>query len=211
MSAPIRLSDEQAGRGKYEAAIIARYAEARQRLTRPMPKLVPPTPNSPYGSMVDLHTSPSWKLIVSLVALKHGCSVNDIIGKDNRRDISAARHEAVALVYRHCNLSLMALGRLFKRDHTTAMNSIRKFYGKRMNSLSVADVIQPVVREPVDFLSAPNWRFLVHLCAMQRGVPVEKLLKAGSRARRQTRNLIAEHCGYAPQSVGFLLTNWGKI
>jgi hypothetical protein len=40
MTSALKLSDEQAKRGAYESAILARYAEARQRLQGAPPKPV---------------------------------------------------------------------------------------------------------------------------------------------------------------------------
>lgn len=212
MSAPIRLSDE---RGQYESAILARYAEARQRLTRPRPKPVttvddppPATVNSPYGSMVNLCAGPSWKVIVGLVALQYSVSVNDILGQDRRPDVIKARQKSVALCHSHCNLSLPALGRLFHRDHSTILHSVRRYYGRPIRSLR-EEYIRPNNLQPLDMLAAPSWRFIVRLIAFRRGVPVDQVLLPGCRSRRQAREMITTHCNCSPVAAGALLSTWG--
>jgi chromosomal replication initiator protein len=42
-------------------------------------------------------------------------------------DIVTARHCAVYLTHKHTNLSSLAIGRIFGRDHSTILNSIKAF------------------------------------------------------------------------------------
>lgn len=70
---------------------------------------------------------PSVKAILSEVAGRHGVTIAAITGRSVRREIVAARHEAIALAHAaRPDLSLPALGRLFRRDHTTILNALRK-------------------------------------------------------------------------------------
>lgn len=78
------------------------------------------------------HTSnmlaqPSWRFIVSLVALKHGVMQREILGRGRTRGVVAARHEAMALVYRHTQASMPAVGRYFDRDHSSIHHALTKF------------------------------------------------------------------------------------
>lgn len=87
----------------------------------------------PIGAPFNFLKQPGWKAIVTLVALKHGIGVKDILGWGRKVPIAQARHEAVYLVFTHCNKSLPETGKLFNRDHTTALNSVRII--KRMRGI----------------------------------------------------------------------------
>ena len=52
--------------------------------------------------------------------------IADILGRDRRPPIAAARHEAIWRVRLATGWSLPRLGRFFKRDHTTVLHSIRE-------------------------------------------------------------------------------------
>lgn len=67
------------------------------------------------------------KSIIRMVADKHGLSVDAILSQRRDRLTVAARHEAIvtAATLRE-DLSLPALGRQFKRDHTTILHALRK-------------------------------------------------------------------------------------
>jgi chromosomal replication initiation ATPase DnaA len=52
--------------------------------------------------------------------------IADILGRDRRPLIAAARHEAIWRVRRVTGWSLPRLGRFFKRDHTTVLHSVRE-------------------------------------------------------------------------------------
>ena len=52
--------------------------------------------------------------------------IADILGRDRRPLIAAARHEAIWRVRRVTGWSLPRLGRFFKRDHTTVLYSVRE-------------------------------------------------------------------------------------
>ena len=52
--------------------------------------------------------------------------IADIRGRDRRPLIAAARHEAIWRVRRVTGWSLPRLGKLFKRDHTTVLLSVRE-------------------------------------------------------------------------------------
>jgi hypothetical protein len=52
--------------------------------------------------------------------------IADILGRDRRPLIAAARHEAIWRVRRVTGWSLPRLGKFFKRDHTTVLHSVRE-------------------------------------------------------------------------------------
>ncbi|OBQ68939.1 hypothetical protein EFV37_29315 [Mesorhizobium loti] len=65
--------------------------------------------------------------IIADIARKHGLKFADIIGKSRRRNVIEARFDAVAAVKTaRPSMSLNQLGRLFRRDHTSALAALRK-------------------------------------------------------------------------------------
>jgi chromosomal replication initiation ATPase DnaA len=66
--------------------------------------------------------------IVAAIAKRHGVTFNDIMGPCRKRNIVAARYEAIVTVAQLRHLwSLPKLGRFFGgRDHTTILHCIRK-------------------------------------------------------------------------------------
>lgn len=127
--------------GPIEAELRARLIAARARMgasfapVRRVRRAPPPPPRPPLfiaaieevpEPCINLLTLPSWRVLASLVALKHGLSLNDIIAQDRRRHVVAARTEAMRLVDAHMDMSLPAMGRRFQRDHTTVLWALRK-------------------------------------------------------------------------------------
>lgn len=88
---------------------------------------------SPLEHFLPLHhtsnmlAQPSWRFIVSLVALKHSVMQREILGIGRTRRVVAARHEAMALVYRHTQASMPAVGRYFGKDHSSIHYALSKF------------------------------------------------------------------------------------
>lgn len=69
----------------------------------------------------------SADLIIEDVAAECGLTPADIVGPSVRAHIVSARWRAVAEVKRAWpELSLPVLGKIFKRDHTTILNALRK-------------------------------------------------------------------------------------
>jgi chromosomal replication initiation ATPase DnaA len=65
--------------------------------------------------------------IIHDVAASHGLTAADILGKSRRRKVIEARFDAVAAVKTaRPMMTLNQLGRLFKRDHTSAHAALRK-------------------------------------------------------------------------------------
>lgn len=103
----------------------------QQPESKPAP--ITPTAAPRVGTPFNFMAFPSAANIIRFVALKHRIGYWDIIGRDSRRPIVAARREAVHLVRSHCRLSTTQIGRLFHRDHTSIINLLR---GKRKHPLS---------------------------------------------------------------------------
>lgn len=64
--------------------------------------------------------------VIDRVARKHGVSKSEILGRERTARISAVRHEAYAAVRDSTGMSYPAIGRIFRRDHTTILHGIRK-------------------------------------------------------------------------------------
>jgi hypothetical protein len=131
MSHPIILNG---GATETQMAMHAAHLARRERLWGataeqvfpPLPVVEPPNREA-WGVPVNLLSVSSPHVILRLVALKHTVHFSDMTGPCRTRVVVAARHEAVGIVYTHCRqVSLPALGRLFKRDHTTILHALRK-------------------------------------------------------------------------------------
>lgn len=132
----------------YEQALVADYAARRARLwggsaPRPFPPQerktvlrivregeyhdlphIAPTPETP--TPLNMLTPCSWRFLVAYAAAKHGFSVEEILGTSKPSPLALARHDAMALVFQHTQLSLPGVGRAFKRDHTTVIYALHK-------------------------------------------------------------------------------------
>ena len=92
--------------------------------------------------------------------------IADILGRNRRPPIAAARHEAVWRVRLATGWSLPRLGRFFKRDHTTVLHSIREMSKRSardpelrayMTALSLPQIAAaPTPSTSSDFLFAPS-------------------------------------------------------
>lgn len=65
--------------------------------------------------------------ILTQICKKHDLKVSDLIGKSRKAEIVAARHEAMYLLHRNTNLTKVAIGELFGRDHSTVLSALAKF------------------------------------------------------------------------------------
>ncbi len=124
------------------STLIQHYAEVRARLygvaptvrLRLPPRVVIEQP-VPMETLPEIeNTAPlnmlapcSWRFLVALAALRHGQSAKDIMGPSRSRPVAQARHEAVYLIALHTTYSIARMAVLFNRDHTTLLNSLRKF------------------------------------------------------------------------------------
>lgn len=69
--------------------------------------------------------------IIGTVAAFHGLRKDEILSSSRQRSIMAARFDAIAAVWLNCRVdgrsyTLLELGRLFKRDHTTILHALRQ-------------------------------------------------------------------------------------
>jgi chromosomal replication initiator protein len=69
------------------------------------------------------------ELILSETAAYFSLTRADLIGKSRSRPLTNARHVAMYLVRECTGLSLLKIGELFERDHTTVMHGLKKVEG----------------------------------------------------------------------------------
>ena len=77
--------------------------------------------------------------ILEKVAKKYGLSVEDIKGAKRTKDIAYARHITIYMIRKLTDMSLPQIGKLFNRDHTTILSSIRNIQSE-IGSNSVIDI-----------------------------------------------------------------------
>ncbi|MBQ8510137.1 MAG: chromosomal replication initiator protein DnaA [Clostridia bacterium] len=77
--------------------------------------------------------------ILEKVAKKNGMTVDDIKSSKRNKEIAHARHIAIYLVRKLTDISLPQIGKLFKRDHTTVLNSL-KTVERELGSNSEIDI-----------------------------------------------------------------------
>jgi hypothetical protein len=152
------------------AEIIARYRDVRRRLYSPATpsKLAEnreartdhatckalatiPEPSrgpEPLPAETPFQYRTPAREALQAVSTRTRVPIAEILGRNRRPPIAAARHEAVWRVHLATGWSLPRLGRFFKRDHTTVLHSIRE-----MNKRSVRD---PELRAYMAALSLPE-------------------------------------------------------
>jgi chromosomal replication initiation ATPase DnaA len=122
----------------------AHYKAVRARLNGSLPpKLVfiaPPEPEpepQPEPVVQAILSEPipmpltSTQQILKEVAEKHGITIQDLKGPCRRLKYALPRHEAAYRIVKELGFSLPKTGRVLgKRDHTTILNSVRKYEKK---------------------------------------------------------------------------------
>lgn len=132
MSQNDMLAAGRAARARLMGGGMGRLAEP----CAPEPIAVPPTPLLPADepSLPTLaHRAPlnmlqpcSWRFLLALASVRHKVSHKRMLSRERKQDVVDARDEAIALVYQHTRASMPQVGRLFDRDHTTVLHSLRK-------------------------------------------------------------------------------------
>ena len=77
-------------------------------------------------------TEPTVMYIMQVVSSVTGVSVNDIAGRDRRRDFAYARALLGCLARKYTSLSFETIGAAMGRDHATVMHYCRE-HEYRMN------------------------------------------------------------------------------
>jgi hypothetical protein len=89
--------------------------------------------------------------IIAGVSARRHVPVRDIMGLSRQRDISAARHEAMALIRVYNKDTFKSIGQLFGRDHSTVIYAVAKHFGFERPSGSriagAAEIIEQGIAE----------------------------------------------------------------
>lgn len=86
-----------------------------------------PEPPKPVAPLPEEAMEPMWRSIVKKVAAKHGTTPKSILSGRRYRQIALARQEAIYHVIIETGLTFPAVGRLFKRDHTSILHCYRQY------------------------------------------------------------------------------------
>lgn len=128
----LRIMKEMADRREREKA---ERAEARRRVeeakrTEKASEVVGvpiADPLHAYTVINVMNVKPNAKAIINDVATAYGYGFADIVGASRSRDIIKVRHAAMRMVVdARPDLSLVAIGKVFNRDHTTILSALRK-------------------------------------------------------------------------------------
>jgi hypothetical protein len=163
-------SDSKIEEPRTAAELIARYRDVRRRLYSPATPLeladdgetrtdqaaskaiatipAPSRQAEPWPPETPFQYQTPAREALQAVSARTRVPIADILGRNRRPPIAAARHEAVWRVRLATGWSLPRLGRFFKRDHTTVLHSIRE-----MNKRSARD---PELRAYMTALSLPQ-------------------------------------------------------
>lgn len=85
--------------------------------------------------------------IVSKIADKYSVSESEIYGKARTASIAKSRHIAVYLMRKVLDLSYPSIGKIFKRDHTTIMNSYSWIENEIKENASFEIEINDLIKE----------------------------------------------------------------
>ena len=101
--------------------IYALYSLTEKRITKDMVEdiitIVDPG-NIPNDILIDR--------ILAAVSKRHGVSIEDVKSKKKTDNIANARHLSIYIIKKLTDLSLMDIGKIFNRDHSTVHSSISK-------------------------------------------------------------------------------------
>ena len=103
------------------------------------------------------------KRIIARIAAEHGFTAADILGPRRQVGLVAARHAAVAEVAReHPALTYADIGRIFRRDHSTIINAMRR----------AGAPIAPPPEQPSPWIVPGSPEAILHDVARARGLTV---------------------------------------
>lgn len=85
--------------------------------------------------------------IVSCIAEYFGISKEDIRSEKRHKEIAYPRHICVFLLRNHTNLSLIDIGKVINRDHTTVMSSFEKIKKEMENNKELERSVTEIIRK----------------------------------------------------------------
>ena len=83
---------------------------------------------------------------MQMTAVYFGLEPEDLVSKSRSRPLTTARHVAMYLLRELTGLSLIKIGELFERDHTTALHGIKKVEGLMPQRGSVYRQVQDLTK-----------------------------------------------------------------
>ena len=86
--------------------------------------------------------------IMETVAWRHGVTVADLRGRRRSVRFVHARQEAMALIYETGRFSYPQVGKMFDRDHSTAVHGVNAHWQRIHKQQSCVDGAQRTTREP---------------------------------------------------------------
>lgn len=85
--------------------------------------------------------------IAWLVASNYGYDMRRLTNKSRKQENFQARGIAIYLVRKHTDLTWHAIGKLFRRDHSTAIAAARRIETMRKDSRSVDRVCKEIEKQ----------------------------------------------------------------
>lgn len=84
----------------------------------------------------------SWQKVCESVATYYDLRTADLLGKSRQRQVVFARQVAMMMCRSMLALSLPEIGRIFGRDHSTVLSSLRKIDDHKRTDVSLQSVLQ---------------------------------------------------------------------
>ncbi|MBQ7153292.1 MAG: chromosomal replication initiator protein DnaA [Clostridia bacterium] len=75
---------------------------------------------------------------------RYGFSREELCGKDQTRNIAAARHVVIYLIRKITDMSFPSIGKIFSKDHTTIMSAIKNVERKILNDPAYAKQLEEI-------------------------------------------------------------------
>lgn len=124
------------------------------------------------------------KDVLRAAAQYFAISRDQLLGQQKARDLTRARHLAMHLAYEHAGASILKIGRVFKKDHTTVLYAVRKM---RADASIAADAEK--IMELADQMRRWTDQELAEALKMRaERVPMTKIAEKLDRTEESVRN-----------------------
>lgn len=118
---------ERKNREREERERLAKEARAKRDAENRIKALCSDTVVAGYTSIAVMDAKPNARAIAAEVAALNGMRFSEILGDRRDKPAVLVRDAAIrAIADSRPDMSLTAIGRVFRRDHTTIMHSLRK-------------------------------------------------------------------------------------
>jgi chromosomal replication initiator protein len=85
--------------------------------------------------------------IIERVGAHYSVSSENIVGRSREKSISLARHVSMYLIRQLTDLTLDEVGKLFGKDHSTVIHSIRKIEDLLDDDLTLSDTVRDIITD----------------------------------------------------------------